>query len=105
MKSLKRLLLVIFIVYLLHAFRPALFGPEPAIWGHTLLQLAGILLVWIAIRLRPVLAASLEHPESAWATAPTATGLEAALLVEQQAASLDVRVAQAEARRGMELLR
>jgi hypothetical protein len=95
----------IFVAYLLHTIRPALLGPQPAIWGHTLVQIAGIALVWAAVRVRPVLAASLERLDSGWAIIPAPIGLDAALLLEQQSASLDVRVAQAEAHRGMELLR
>lgn len=94
----------IFIAYFLHTIRTPLLGPEPSIWGYTLVQITGILLVWGAIRLRPVLASSLEHLDSVWALTPTTTGMDAALLLEQQAASLDVRVAQAEAHRAMGLL-
>ena len=67
------------------------------------MQLAAIALVWGTIRLRPVLAASLESLESGWAGAPVTPGMEAALVLEDQAA-LDLRLAQAEARRSVEMM-
>jgi hypothetical protein len=64
---------------------------------------AGVALVWTAIRLRPVLASSLERLESVTFAQPGP--MDAAVLLEQQGTALEVRLAHAEARRGMELFR
>jgi hypothetical protein len=93
----------IFIVGLVRTLRPALLGPEPGIWGNTLLQVAAVALVWTAIRLRPVLASSLERLESVTFAQPGP--MDAAVLLEQQGTALEVRLAHAEAHRGMELFR
>ena len=65
--------------------------------------MVAITLVWTAIRLRPVLASSLERLESVTFAQPAV--LDAAVLLEQQGSALEVRLAHAEAHRGMELFR
>lgn len=94
----------IFVTIGFGSIRTALFGPAPNIVVGTLIQLAGLMLVWGIIKVRPILAATLDGYESAWSGGPLATTPEAAVLLDQ-ATSIDVRIAQAEAHRGVDLLR
>jgi hypothetical protein len=69
----------------------------------TLYQLTGVLIVWTAIRLRPLIASSLEQLESAWSLIPATTLGGVVTRLETQ--SLDVQLAQAQARQGVDMLR
>jgi len=87
------------------AIRTPLLGSAPNIVVGTVAQLLALMLVWGIIKVRPLLATSLEQYDSAWGGGAPTTSPDMALQLEQQAASLDVRIAQAEAQRGLDLLR
>lgn len=91
----------LFVLEALQFIRPALLGPAPGIVAVTLFQLGGIVLVWIVVRVRPALANSLERLDSAWALSPPSSPVAVA---GPAAVSIDVQLAQAEARRGITML-
>ena len=94
-----------FVLKVLEKLQPAVLGDAPALLATTLFQLAGVLIVWSGIRLRPLVAASLEQLESTWATFPTANSPDPAPTPQPNAVSVDVQLAQAESRRGIDMLR
>jgi hypothetical protein len=97
--------------YVIHIFVVGVAGGLQAILSDssgtivmvTVYQLAGVMIVWLTIRLRPLVAVSLEGLESAWALVPATTVGIAVTRLETQ--SLDVQLAQAQARQGMDMLR
>jgi hypothetical protein len=93
----------IFVVGALSGLHPILIGSAENVVTVTLWQLAGILIVWLAIRLRPVVAANLERLESAWSLVPATAGDIITTAVEPL--SIDVQLAQAQARQGVDMLR
>ena len=103
--ALSAYVLQIFVLKVLEKLQPAVLGDAPALLATTLFQLAGVLIVWSGIRLRPLVAASLEQLESTWATFPTANSPDPAPTPQPNAVSVDVQLAQAESRRGIDMLR
>jgi hypothetical protein len=92
----------IFIVGIAAALHPFLIGSNATLVIIALYQLAGILAVYFSIRLRPLVASSLERLESAWALVPATTGT---ILTTAGPLSIDVQLAQAQARQGVDMLR
>ena len=96
----------IFVIGALHALRPAAFGVQETIVTVTLYQIAGIACVWTAIRLRPVVALSLERLDSVWSQSSVTIGTGSAVMMSgAEGVALDVQLAQADARRGVDMLR
>ncbi len=102
--ALSAYVLQIFVLKLMEKLQHPLLGAAPKVLTTTLFQFAGVLLVWSGIRLRPLVASSLEQLESAWATFPAAASADAAI-TQPNAVSVDVQLAQAEGRRGIDMLR
>jgi hypothetical protein len=92
----------IFVVGAFNGLHPILIGSAENVVTVTLWQLAGILVVWLAIRLRPLVALNLERLESAWSLVPTTAGI---ITTGAQPISIDVQLAQAQARQGVDMLR
>ena len=93
----------IFVVGAFSGLHPILIGSAENVVTVTLWQLGGILIVWLAIRLRPVVAANLERMESAWSLVPVAGG--GLVIAGAEPVSVDVQLAQAQARQGVDMLR
>ena len=92
----------IFVIGALSSLRPIILGAHETIVTAALYQLAGIMIVWSIIRLRPVVAASLEHLESV--QTPT-IGTGGVAMPTTETVSVDIQFARAEARHGVDMLR
>ena len=93
----------IFVVGMADVLHPVVFPTSEMAVTVALYQLAGIMIVWLSIRLRPLAASSLERLESAWSLVPVPAGSIA--LATGESLSIDVQLAQAQARQGMESVR
>jgi hypothetical protein len=93
----------IFVVGVADWLHRHLVGSSETVATAALFQATAIIVVWLSIRLRPFMAASLERLESAWALVPAPTGGLAVVGLEPLA--IDVRLAQVQARQGVEMLR
>ncbi|MFN8516857.1 MAG: OpgC domain-containing protein [Thermomicrobiales bacterium] len=93
----------IFVVGLADWLHPVAFRSPETPLTVALYQLAGILIVWATIRFRPLVASSLEHLESAWALVPAVTS--GITVLDAEPLALEVRLAQAQARQGVDMLR
>jgi len=94
----------IFVVGAADWLHPVVFRSPETFVTVALYQLAGIMFVWLSIRLRPLAATSLERLESAWALVPALTDGSIAV-VGAESLSVDVRLAQAQANYGVETFR
>lgn len=102
--SLSAYVIHVFVVGLLAWVRPHLFQHETAYWASAILQLAGVLLVWSVIRVRPFLATSLEGLDSIWKVPPP-TSAETTRPATPGVVSVDVAIAQAQATGDVTFLR
>jgi hypothetical protein len=102
--SLSAYVIHVFVVGLLAWIRPHLFQHETSYCKTAALQLTGVMLVWVVIRVRPFLAVSLEGLDSIW-KAPQPTSAETTHSSTPAAIAVDVAIAQAQAGRDSQFLR
>ena len=96
----------IFVIGALNTLRPVVLGERETVVTAPLYQFAGILIVWSIIRLRSVVALSLERLESVWSPSPVTIGAGGAVMMSgAENVALEVQLAQAASRSGVDTLR